>query len=93
MMKHIWNISQKMCSSVKKSNRKEIAIRVFILLNSLLWGTISVLAGFALKTVGAFPNVNTAMLLFVITGYTVCFLGIIGGEIYALKHETEGKIQ
>ena len=83
----IWNLSRKLCCNLKKSDRKMTSIKVFILLNSLLWGMVSAVSALVLKMSGLFPNVNTPVLVFVISGYTICFLGIIGGEIYALKHE------
>lgn len=90
-MRHIWNLSNKLCGNLRSSDKKMISIRLFILLNSILWGIISVLSALVLKLSGLFANVNMALLIFVIAGYTICFLGIIGGEIYALKHENEVK--
>lgn len=85
MMKYIWNLAENWNKNCKKVNSKKYKIRLFLFLNSAAWGVLAVIIAGLLKAAGCFDSLQTGTLLLAFAGYGVFLVGLIGGEVYALK--------
>lgn len=81
-MNKIWNITQTICHRYSISK-----ITTFLVLNTLFWGIIFLIAGLITLKLDIFPKTGTVELLLLIVGYGVIIMGMFGGIIFLLRRD------
>ena len=82
-MRRIWN----MTADAGKGKSKQHPIKMFLLLNSIVWGVIAVVAAVMLKEIGLMSSWSMAESIFVSAGYGICLVGLIGGTVCILQND------
>ena len=82
-MRRIWN----MTADVGKGKSKQHLIKMFLLLNSIVWGVIAVVAAVMLKEIGLMSSWSMAESILVSAGYGICLVGLIGGIVCILQND------
>ena len=82
-MRHIWN----MTADVGKGKSKQYLIKMFLLLNSIVWGVIAVVVAVTLKEIGLMSSWSMAESILVSAGYSICLVGLIGGTVCILQND------
>ena len=82
-MRRIWN----MTADVGKGKSKQHLIKMVLLLNSIVWGVIAVVAAVMLKEIGLMSSWSMAESIFVSAGYGICLVGLIGGTVCILQND------
>ena len=79
-MRRIWN----MTADAGKGKSKQHLIKMFLLLNSIVWGVIAVVVAVTLKGIGLMSSWSMAE---VSAGYGICLVGLIGGTVCILQND------
>jgi ABC-type nickel/cobalt efflux system permease component RcnA len=82
-MRRIWN----MTADAGKGKSKQYLIKMFLLLNSIVWGVIAVVVAVTLKGIGLMSSWSMAESILVSAGYSICLVGLIGGTICILQND------
>ena len=80
VMRCIWN----MTADAGKGKSKQHLIKMFLLLNSIVWGVIAVVVAVTLKGIGLMSSWSMAESILVSAGYGICLVGLIGGTVCIL---------
>ena len=80
-MRRIWN----MTADAGKGKSKQHLIKMFLLLNSIVWGVIAVVVAVTLKGIGLMSSWSMAESILVSAGYGICLVGLIGGTVCIYK--------
>ena len=78
-MRRIWN----MTADAGKGKSKQYLIKMFLLLNSIVWGVIAVVVAVTLKGIGLMSSWSMAESILVSAG----LVGLIGGTICILQND------
>ncbi len=81
-MNIIWRITEKICSKYTFSN-----VKTFLALNTLFWGTLSLIPAAFLWQAGIFPKIEPVELFFIFVGYAMSVPGMFGGIIYLMRRD------
>ena len=76
MTKKIWEFSE------GKVLEKENRIKLFLILNIVIWCMIGAVTWMAVSRI----IMKDILWLFLFSGYAGVFLGLIGGTVYAMNH-------
>ena len=82
-MRRIWN----MTADAGKGKSKQYLIKMFLLLNSIVWGVIAVVVAVTLKGIGLMSSWSMAESILVSAGYGICLVGLIGGTVCILQND------